>query len=99
MNGCTTRIVAAVLACVAAAFGSQLVLDAQQAKGARTAPAGTDWPTYGHDPGGKRYSPLTQLTPANVKQLQPAWVYHMKPAAGTDGAAMTTSAPADGAPQ
>ena len=26
-----------------------------------------DWPTYGHDVGGMRYSPLTQITPANVK--------------------------------
>jgi quinoprotein glucose dehydrogenase len=39
-----------------------------------------EWPTYGHDPGGMRFSPLTQITPANVAQLKPAWVYHMKPA-------------------
>ena len=39
-----------------------------------------EWPTYGHDPGGMRFSPLTQLTPANVGQLEVAWVYHMKPA-------------------
>ena len=29
---------------------------------------------------GTRYSPLTQITPANVSQLKVAWVYHMKPA-------------------
>jgi quinoprotein glucose dehydrogenase len=40
-----------------------------------------DWSTYGHDKGGQRHSPLTQITPANVGALQPAWVYHMKPAA------------------
>ena len=40
-----------------------------------------EWPTYGHDPGGMRFSPLTQITPANVSQLKVAWVYHMKPAA------------------
>ena len=34
----------------------------------------------GRDPGGTRYSPLTQITPANVNQLKVAWVYHMKPA-------------------
>ena len=34
-------------------------------------------------PGGTRYSPLTQITPANVSQLKVAWVYHMKPAGGT----------------
>lgn len=35
-----------------------------------------EWPAYGHDPGGARYSPLTQITPANVAQLQRAWTYH-----------------------
>ena len=29
-------------------------------------------------PGGTRYSPLTEITPANVTQLKVAWVYHMK---------------------
>ena len=38
-----------------------------------------EWPTYGHDAGGMRFSPLTQITPANVSQLKVAWVYHMKP--------------------
>jgi quinoprotein glucose dehydrogenase len=38
-----------------------------------------EWPTYGHDPGGMRFSPLRQITPANVTQLRVAWVYHMKP--------------------
>src|SRR5215475_7989553 len=37
-----------------------------------------EWPTYGHDPGGMRFSPLKQITPANVARLQRAWVYHMK---------------------
>ena len=40
-----------------------------------------EWPTYGHDPGAMRFSPLTQVTPANVADLKVAWVYHMKPAA------------------
>src|SRR5262245_63246974 len=38
----------------------------------------TEWPTYGHDAGGMRFSPLKQITPANVARLKPAWVYHMK---------------------
>jgi quinoprotein glucose dehydrogenase len=42
--------------------------------------AATEWPTYGHDSGGQRFSPLTQITPRNVSQLQVAWVYHMRPA-------------------
>ncbi|MDE2135261.1 MAG: pyrroloquinoline quinone-dependent dehydrogenase [Alphaproteobacteria bacterium] len=47
---------------------------------ANAASASTDWPTYGHDPGGMRYSPLRQITRDNVSSLKPAWVYHMKPA-------------------
>jgi quinoprotein glucose dehydrogenase len=35
-----------------------------------------DWPVYGRDPGGARFSPLTQITRANVNQLQVAWTYH-----------------------
>ncbi len=38
-----------------------------------------NWPEVGRDPGGTRYSTLTQITPANVGQLKVAWVYHMKP--------------------
>jgi quinoprotein glucose dehydrogenase len=42
-----------------------------------------NWPMPGRDPGGTRFSPLTQITPANVSQLKIAWVYHMKPAGST----------------
>ncbi len=35
-----------------------------------------DWPVYGRDPGGARFSPLTQITRANVARLQVAWTYH-----------------------
>lgn len=47
-----------------------------------------DWPTVNREVGGSRYSPLTQITPANVASLQPAWTYHMKPA-GAAAAAPT----------
>ncbi len=47
---------------------------------AQSQAASREWPTYGHDEGGMRFSPLTQITPANVARLSPAWVYHMKPA-------------------
>jgi quinoprotein glucose dehydrogenase len=61
-------------------------------------PLASEWPTYGHDPGGMRYSPLTQITPENVATLQPAWVYHMKPPAAASSTATTASAePPDGA--
>ena len=35
-----------------------------------------EWPVYGHDPGGMRFSPLTQITPENVAQLKVAWTFH-----------------------
>lgn len=35
------------------------------------------WGSWGGDPGGSRYSPLTQITPANVAALKPAWTYHI----------------------
>jgi glucose dehydrogenase len=35
-----------------------------------------DWPVYGHDAAGTRYSPLNQINTANVSRLQRAWTYH-----------------------
>jgi quinoprotein glucose dehydrogenase len=35
-----------------------------------------DWPCYGHDAGGMRYSPLAQINRDNVAGLKVAWVYH-----------------------
>ena len=34
-----------------------------------------DWPRFGNDPGGSQYSPLDQITAANVKDLEVAWVH------------------------
>ena len=34
-----------------------------------------DWPTYGHDPGGQRFSPLTAINRTNVKSLKIAWTF------------------------
>jgi quinoprotein glucose dehydrogenase len=63
---------------------------AQTQKKAAVDPA-KEWPTYGHDSGGMRFSPLTQLTPKNVDQLKVAWVYHMTPPrpAGASGPVAT----------
>jgi quinoprotein glucose dehydrogenase len=45
-----------------------------------------DWPFYGHDAGGQRDSPLTQITRANVTQLTVAWTFHTGDVAdGKDG--------------
>src|SRR6516165_3277360 len=35
-----------------------------------------DWPFYGGDAGGSRYSPLTQINKSNVTELKVAWEYH-----------------------
>jgi len=35
-----------------------------------------EWGAYGRDPQGTRFSPLTQVTPANVAGLKPAWTFH-----------------------
>ena len=41
-----------------------------------TRPASGEWPFYGHDAGGTRYSPLTQITRDNVSTLAVAWTFH-----------------------
>ena len=41
-----------------------------QARGA------AEWPNYGNDPGGMRYSVATQIDRKNVAKLQVAWVFH-----------------------
>src|ERR1700719_1529365 len=38
--------------------------------------ANTDWPNYGNDPGGMRYSPLSQINRDNVSKLKVAWIFH-----------------------
>jgi quinoprotein glucose dehydrogenase len=38
--------------------------------------SGDDWPFYGHDEGGTRYSPLAQINRTNVTRLKVAWVFH-----------------------
>jgi quinoprotein glucose dehydrogenase len=35
-----------------------------------------DWPYYGHDAGGMRYSPLAQINRDNVARVKVAWVFH-----------------------
>jgi quinoprotein glucose dehydrogenase len=34
-----------------------------------------DWPVYGHDSAGTKFSPLVQINRDNVSQLKPAWTY------------------------
>lgn len=42
----------------------------------RAVPAdGKDWSSYGRTVAGTRFAPIDQITPANVKNLQPAWTF------------------------
>jgi len=55
-------------------------------------PAKTDWPSYGYNEGGGRFSPLGQITPENVGKLKLVWEFHMNPKPGE-----TTRLPANNA--
>jgi quinoprotein glucose dehydrogenase len=52
----------------------------------QAAPSEGDWVAYGHDALGSRYSPLAQITRANVVRLEVAWTYRT----GEAGPAFTT---------
>jgi quinoprotein glucose dehydrogenase len=38
--------------------------------------ADVNWPNYGNDPGGTRFSQLDQINRENVTKLKPAWAFH-----------------------
>ncbi|AOS43169.1 Quinoprotein glucose dehydrogenase [Lacunisphaera limnophila] len=44
--------------------------------GSLLASAGRDWPVYHGDKAGSHYSPLHQITPDNVAQLEVAWTFN-----------------------
>lgn len=44
-----------------------------------------EWHAYGRTGYGQRYSPLTQITPANAGQLEVAWTYHTGDVRGLPG--------------
>jgi quinoprotein glucose dehydrogenase len=64
-------IVAAVLWQPASASMSDHVV------GAAVQPGDGDWPEYGREKGGTRFSPLSQITRENVGQLEVAWTYRV----------------------
>lgn len=60
-----------------AALAFLLVCPALFAQSTATTSSGSfEWPNYGNDPGGMRYSPLAQVNRENVSKLQVAWTYH-----------------------
>jgi len=69
MTTFTSRLSAGIV--IAAAAGAIAV--------AQHTPAASSWPASNYDDSANRYSPLTQITPANVGTLQRAWSIHLKP--------------------
>ncbi len=70
-------------------LGSALLLPALAM--AQSAPAPGDWPRYARDYGGTRFSPLQQITPANVGGLTTAWSMRVAPQGG--GALVSSATP------
>jgi quinoprotein glucose dehydrogenase len=58
----------------------------------------TDWPAYGYDGTGQRYSPLKQIDAGNVMKLRKAWQYGISsdaagPSSATQGPPATEAVP------
>ncbi|MFT9386727.1 glucose/quinate/shikimate family membrane-bound PQQ-dependent dehydrogenase [Acetobacter sp.] len=60
---------------VAGALPEQSTHAAVALPGDATPVAAADWPAYGRTQAGDRYSPLAQITPANVRGLKVAWTF------------------------
>jgi hypothetical protein len=58
------------LACISGMAGTLLALPLL------AAPPASAWEYWGGDAGGQRFSPLAQITPANVGNLMRAWEFH-----------------------
>jgi quinoprotein glucose dehydrogenase len=56
------------------------------------------WPMVNLDSGAMRYSPLREITTANVGRLRVAWVYHMKPAPAAGAAPENAWRPSEDQP-
>ncbi len=77
------------------------VIGVAGALSAQTVPP-NDWPYYGRDAGGSRFSPLTQITRENVARLGVAWTYHtgelgLQPRRGAEPSLEVTPLVVDGA--
>jgi quinoprotein glucose dehydrogenase len=92
--------IAVVLAAFAAVSVASWLRDPHDISGAlaastgATAPGGmaaADWTAYGGSAFGQRYSALRQITPENVRQLQPAWHYQTGDRRGQPGDPVETT--------
>lgn len=74
-----TRIVSATILLLFAATLLPSLSESQNRKSSKPESQSSnkvaDWPAYGRDAGGSRYSPLDQINRQNVKDLKIAWTY------------------------
>lgn len=75
---------------IALALGVGLVSSAALAQSDKDLKPG-DWPRYARDLGGTHYSPLSQITAANVGKLKTAWSFKVRPEGG--GATVSSATP------
>ncbi len=69
-------------------FGASAQSTAHKSVAATSAASSPDdgWSYYGHDAGGTRFSPLTQINRENVANLKIAWTFHVEDISdGTNG--------------
>ncbi len=66
--------VTGILALVCAAIPEGMAQSSHDLNGSGS---GDDWPYYGHDAGGMRYSPLAQINRENVTSLKIVWTFHV----------------------
>ena len=64
-----------LVASAAAAMLAGLLTPVIAQQNAQSKTADGDWPHFNRDERSSRYSPLKQITAANVAQLQQAWTY------------------------
>jgi quinoprotein glucose dehydrogenase len=87
----------AALVCVVAGFSDYHTMDGQLPAAQGVIPADYagvrdgDWGAYGASLYGNKWSPLTQITPANAAQLKVAWVYRTGDLKGPSDPGETTN--------
>ena len=73
-----------ILLALAAVLATQSGVVGQRAPAVQSPPSpGRDWMYHGGEPGGTRFSTLTQVNAGNVKNLTRAWTFHTGHTAGT----------------
>ena len=83
---------AALLLTIAGALGSSACGQAEGPAGPAAPRQASEWPSYGGDPGGQRYSVLDEITPGNVHRLEVAWTYETGDVSDGSGDVRSTTA-------